>query len=156
MTALTHKWVAYGISKTLIINGDATTPTLKALASAGQKCGNEIDNTTALYMNIDWELYVRGASAFTAGTTVDLYLVPAIDGTNYTDGADDSTAPPSSTYHCSFPLRAVSTQQRISVTGRMIGPGKYKPVVINNGGQAFTNTDNENILYYRTYYDQAV
>jgi len=38
----------------------------------------------------------------------------------------------------------------------MIGPGKYKPVVVNTGGQAFTNTDNENILYYRLYNEQAV
>lgn len=158
--ATTRKWVAYGISKTAIINGAGVAPTLKNLASAAQKCGSEIDNTSNLYQYVDWELYVRFASSPAAGASVALYLVPAIDGTNYTDGADDSVTPPATTFVGAFPVRAVSTQQRVSLAGPtaqcMIGPGKYKPVIVNTGGQAFTNTDNENILYYRLYNEQAV
>lgn len=158
--ATTRKWVAYGISKTTIINGDATAPTLKNLANAAQKCGNEIDNTSNLYQYVDWELYVRFASSPAAGASVSLYLVPAIDGTNYGDGANDSVTPPATCWVGAFPVRAVSTQQRVSLAAPtaqcMIGPGKYKPVIVNTGGQAFTNTDGENTLYYRLYNEQAV
>lgn len=158
--ATTRTWVAYGISKTAIILGADVAPTLKNLSSAAQKCGSEIDNTSNLYQYVDWELYVRFASAPAAGASVSLYLVPAIDGTNYGDGADDSVTPPATCWVGAFPVRAVNTQQRVSLAAPtaqcMIGPGKYKPVIVNSAGQAFTNTDGENILYYRLYNEQAV
>jgi hypothetical protein len=146
----TVTWTAYANIATSI-NGDATAPTAKALANAAQKCGNEIDNTSALALYADFDLYWRGASAPAAGAYVALYLVPAVDGTNYADGADDTVTPPDTAWVGSFPLRAVTTQQRVALRGVLLSPGKQKVVIINKSGQAATNTDNENILKYRTY-----
>jgi len=144
------KWSALGTFTTAIA-GAGVAPTLKALANAAQKLGAEIDNATATRNVLaDWVLDVRGASAFTAGTWVELYFVQSVDGTNYADG-DDSVAPAASALVGTFPLRAVSTQQRLALRGIELPPTKFKPLVINRGGQAFTNTDNENVLSYRPY-----
>jgi hypothetical protein len=147
----TEKWTAFTATAVTAINGDATAPTLKALASAGQKCGNELDNTSDLNLYADFELLWRNASSPTAGAVVSLYLVPSLDGTNYSDGADDSVTPPAHFLVGVFICRAVSTAQRDEVRGVLLGPGKYKPVIANTSGQAFTNTDAENVLRYRMY-----
>lgn len=133
-----------------IINGDTTAPTLKALASAGTKLGSEQDGATNLVTFATFELQVRFTVAPTAGRPVELYIVPAVDGTNYADGSD--TVTPSATCLVgSFLARAVTTQQRISLSGVLVPPFKWKPLIRNNAGQNFTNTDNENVLRMRTY-----
>lgn len=141
----THKWAALSAVSHLIL-GTASTPTAKNLANDGQKCSSEYDNTSNLYQYMDLMQLCRGASAFSAGGYVEVYLLTAIDGSTYQDGADDSTAPPASALVHVFPLRAVSTQQRIEKTNIWIPPTKFKLVIINKGGQAFTNTDAENLL----------
>jgi hypothetical protein len=81
---------------------------------------------------------------------VSLYIIQADDDTNYQDG-DDSVAPPESALIGVFPVRAVSTQQRICLPPIVLPPCLFKFLIINKGGQAFTNTDNENILKMRTF-----
>lgn len=151
MTTVTTKWSALG-TYTTGIAGAAAAPTLKNLANLGQKIGNEIDNSYGVvgYLYADWDLLCRFASSPTAGGYCALYLIPAVDGTNYTDG-DDSVVPPSTLVVCTFPVRAVSTAQRVSARGVLLPPGKFKPLFVNVSGQAMTNTDNENILSYRAY-----
>jgi hypothetical protein len=76
-----------------------------------------------------------------------LYLVPAPDGTNYVDGSA-SVVPPASTYVGGFPLRAVTTQQRISLAGGLyqsfivLPPLKFKLLLINNSGQTTAASNN--------------
>lgn len=149
----TRKWGTQGTFTTAIA-GAAVAPTLKNLANAGQKIGGEIDNSSNRYIYADWDLLCRFASAPSAGGYVALYLIPAVDGTNYTDG-DDSVAPPVNLLIATFPVRAVSTAQRVSAIGLRLPNGKFKPLVINVSGQAMTNTDNENVLSYRPYYETA-
>jgi hypothetical protein len=48
----------------------------------------------------------------------------------------------------------VSTQQRIALFG-VCPAGKWKPLIQNGAGQAFTNTDNENVLSIRTVDDEG-
>jgi hypothetical protein len=148
------KWSAQNAIST-VINGDASAPTLKNLANNGQKVGSEVDNSLAANRDQygDFELLVRGASAFSSGGYVELYLIQPVDGMNYQDG-DDSVAPPASALVGVFPLRAVNTQQRLALRGLLLPAGKFKPLVINKGGQAFTNTDNENVLKLRTFNDE--
>jgi hypothetical protein len=93
---------------------------------------------------------VRFASAPASGAYVSLYFILSVDGTNYQDG-DDSIAPPQSAFVRNFPCRLVDTQQRISLSGIRLPPTKFKPLVINNGSTAFTNTNDENVLSYRAY-----
>jgi len=148
------KWPTPG-TYTTAIAGAGVAPTLKALASNGRKLGSAIDTASGGKRDqyADFDLQVRGASAFTAGALIELYLIPAVDGTNYTDG-DDSTDPPATTFVGAFPVRAVTTQQRIALTRVPLPNTPFKPLIYNKAGQAFTNTDNENVLSYRTYNDE--
>lgn len=147
------KWSALG-TYTTAIAGSGVAPTLKALASAGQKIGNEIDNATTVrgrYISID--LLCRFAVAPAAGAWVSIYLVPAVDGTNYTNGSD-SVAPPSTALLCVLPVLAVATAQRTSALSLPCPPYKFKPLLVNDAGQALTNTDAENVLSYRIHNEE--
>lgn len=151
-----EKWSALD-TFTIAIDGATTAPTLKNLASGGRKIGNALDLTGAgaRQMFAHWELYVRFTSAPTAGALVDLYFVPAIDGTNYADGSDSVDAPLSCLVG-SFDVLAVTTQQRRPLLALPLPNVLFKPMIINSAGQAFTNTDNENILRYRTFTPESV
>lgn len=144
------EWTALGTTTT-VINGADVAPTLKGLANNANKLGTEFDNSDAAARAYyaDMELLCRGASAFTAGTSVKVWLIESLDGTNYEDG-DDSVTParPPDGY---FFLRAVATAQRIALRGMVLPPTKFKPLIRNEGGQAFTGTDAENVLRIRTY-----
>lgn len=70
----------------IAIHGDDTSPTLKNLDNNAQKLGEEINNASSLNQYGLFELQVRGSSAFTAGGYLELYLIPATDGSNYSDG----------------------------------------------------------------------
>ncbi len=147
-------WSATGAFTTLI-DGVTAAPTLKNLASAGNKLGNAYDNSTASTKRDQYatfRLHVRGAVAFTAGSAVFVWLLTAADGATYEDG-DDSTTP-ARPPDLVFSLRAVATQQNIDARG-YVPPGLFKPLVQNNGGQAFTNTDSENVLSFAVVDDEA-
>jgi hypothetical protein len=143
------KWGTPSTVSTLI-NGDATTPTLKALANNGQKLGIEYDNETNKHQFASLELYWRAAATPATGATVELYLIPAFDATNYADG-DDSVAPPYTALIGIYPIRLVTTQQRIVIRDVPLSPIKFKALAINKTGQAATSTDNENVLRMRLY-----
>lgn len=84
----------------------------------------------------DLELKVTFASAPTAGTVVELYLLPSIDDTVYPDGST-SILPQSSLYVGGFAVRAVNTAQTMVIRGVALPPGYYKYLVQNTTNQAF-------------------
>lgn len=132
------------------IPGNTTAPTLKNLSSAARKLGDEIDwtQTGERWQEANAQLKVRGASAFTSGGYVDLYLVKKLNG-NYNYGSDSLT-PPATDFAGRFFLDSVSTQQYITI--QIVLPNcPFKPFLINNGGQAFTNTNDENELRIEPY-----
>jgi len=145
------KWSALEAFNTGI-DGSASAPTLKGLAAAGQKLGNEIDPTGASARNLmmDMQLKVRFLTAPAAGAYVEVFAIQAVDGTQYSDG-DDTVTPSLSAMLGTFPARAVATQQFIALRGVVAPATKFKFLVINRGSTAFTNTDAENILSYRMY-----
>ena len=115
---------------------------LNSLANGSSSAlGTEFDNTAAAYTLGLFELSVTFASAPGAGSLINLYLVSAPDGTNYDDGSS-SVTPPSTAYVGGFPLRAVTTAQKVSLGG---GPLlliylpllKFKILAVNGSGQAF-------------------
>lgn len=95
--------------------------------------GTAYDNTTNLDLWADFVLDVTFASNPTAGSTIDLYLIPSVDGTNYADSA----VLPASYLVGSFVLRAVSTAQKVALLRVPLLPGKAKFAAVNNSGQAF-------------------
>jgi hypothetical protein len=103
--------------------------------------GPAYDNRTNLNMWADFELVVTYGTNPTANSTCDLYLVPAVDNTNYADGGG-SVAPSINYYVGSFSLRAVTTAQRIAIRGAVIPPDQFKAVLLNNAGQSTAASSN--------------
>jgi hypothetical protein len=123
------------------ISSIATTE-LNALANNAGALGAEYDNSTGLYLYGLFELNVTFGTNPTAGNTVDLYLIPAPDGTNYDDNtAGASGAAPITTYVGGFPLRAVTTAQKVPLSLGLtlinLPPTKFKAFLLNKSGQAF-------------------
>lgn len=145
------KWTALDTIAT-VLNGDATAPTLKNLASAANKISTTaIDNSDAAnrFQYADFELFCRGQSAMTAGTTLSLWIIESLDGTNFEDGSDSVTParPPDERFF----VRAVSTAQRLVIRGLLLPPTKFKILLSNDSGVGLTNTDGDNVLRMRTY-----
>lgn len=117
------------------------TTELNSLANAAAALGTEYDNATNLYLWAMFELNVTFGSSPTAGNTVDLYIIPAPDGTNYDDNTTGASgAAPSTSYVGGFPLRAVTSAQKVPLgaTRRVdLPPTKFKVFVVNGSGQAF-------------------
>lgn len=120
---------------------------LNSLGNGSSALGKEYDNGTNQYLYGFFELNVTWGSNPTAGALVNLYLVPAPDGTNYDDGSG-SVVPPLTCYVGGFPVRAVTTAQKIPLGGPgqpsliPLPPCKFKPVLINNSGQAMPASGN--------------
>lgn len=88
----------------------------------------------------DLELAVDFVTAPTAGTVVELYLLPSIDGgTVYPDGST-SILPQSSLYVGGFAVRNTTAAQVMVIRGVALPPGYYKYLVQNTTNQAFPAT----------------
>ncbi len=117
------------------------TTELNSLATADAALGVEYDNGVGLYFWGDFELLVDLAVAPAADAPIELYLIPALDGTNYSDG-DGTPIAPASSYVGTFFSQAVATVQRIPLMGIRLPPTKFKALVYNKTGQAFDATGN--------------
>ncbi len=117
---------------------------LNSLADGGNKLGaaidNETDGTNEVFINLELSLAAQ-ASARDSGATVDVYLLPSVDGSNYCFG-DDSTDPPASAYAGSFVLDAATTARRVALVNLPLPPLKFKLLLINNTGQALAASGN--------------
>jgi hypothetical protein len=124
------------------------TTELNSLANAAKVLGGAIDNSSALDMYMDIELYVAvQGSARSAGARVDVYLVSSIDGgTNYGWG-DATDTPPGESLVWSFSLDAAVTARYCVSRPFPIGPGHHKLVILNATGQAFKA--DSNVVQYR-------
>jgi hypothetical protein len=130
----TEKWSTTALTTLL-------STELNSLATnTGSNLGTEFDNTTTGYFWGDFELVVTFGVAPTADTTVDLYLIPALDGTNYCDGGNSVL--PVNTQRGQWSLRNV-TSMRLPIHAVMLPPCKFKIFVFNNNsGQAFAGSGN--------------
>jgi hypothetical protein len=120
---------------------NAMTTELNSLASStGKAISSAIDNSTNLDLFDDLQLTVTFASAPTAGTVVELYLLPSIDGgTDYADGSTSVLAQ-SSLFVGGFAVRAVTTIQKMVLRNVALPPGLFKYQVQNTTNQAFPAT----------------
>jgi hypothetical protein len=103
------------------------------------------DNTAGLWFWGDFEAVFTFGVAPTAGAALDLYLMPlGSDGTTYADGAGGAT--PTTVlahYKLSFPVRAVTTAQRVVVTDVPVPGESFLALLVNNAtGQALAATGN--------------
>ncbi len=112
---------------------------LNSLANGSKALGIEYDNSSNLW---PWAALFISDTTFgsnpTAGNLLNLYMLKAPDGTNYTD--DQSV---SNDYMGGIPLRAVTTQQRLQLCPAFqlgffaLPPCKFKISLLNNSGVAF-------------------
>jgi hypothetical protein len=117
---------------------------LNALAaSTGKAISPAVDNSDPiagcdLFDNL--ELAVDFVTAPTAGTVIEVYLLPSIDGgTTYPDGSA-SILPQSSLFVGGFAVRATTAAQIMVLRGVALPPGFFKYLVQNTTSQAFPAT----------------
>ena len=132
---------------------------LNSLANDTTNVGAVIlDNTSNKHHNIMAELYLASVDlSAQSAPTVELYLVPSIDGTNYCDaGTDASTTdlPPGSAHIGSFYIQETSAAHRAAILVKeCLQALKYTIVLINKTGAAFNAAGN--ILKIMTNSDQV-
>lgn len=114
---------------------------LNSLANNARAMSAAITITDTLYIDGELELYISGMGGVpTANTTLNVWFLRQIDATNYEDG--DASTTPARNPDAFFPIRAVSTAQRI-VRVVTLPPGVFKVLIINAGtGQALAAADN--------------
>ena len=125
------------------------TTDLNSLANDGNKLGAAIDNSTSLhmYIDVDFDLALQG-TARTAGAHIAVFLIPAVDGTNYASG-DDSFDPPANRFVAALSLDAAVTARRVAAQMIPVPPGLFKLLFENKTGQAFAASGN--VAAYRLY-----
>jgi hypothetical protein len=132
----TYKQEASGV-QTLI------STDLNNLANAAAALGPEFDNAAGLWIDATFQLEATFGSAPTANSTIDLYIIPSYDGTNFTNAVTGvAGSAPVSSYVGGFPLSAVTTIQRIPLAVGLMGPIrlpplKFKGFVVNKSGVGF-------------------
>lgn len=125
----TSKWSTYTATAATVLSTEANSLANGSITAAG----SEIDNSTNGDMRADFELILAAQGvARSGGATVPLYIVTALDGTNYTDVNASVSEPVGS-----FTLDAATTARRAIVRGVPLSPAKHKPVLGNLTGQAF-------------------
>jgi hypothetical protein len=124
----------------------ALTTDLNSLANGSASAASAaLDNTSNLDLYHDLTLTVAAqGSARSAGATVSVYLVMALDGTNY-DDVNATTAELAAV----FPLDAATTARQVTRRDIPVPPGLFKYFVVNNTGQAFAASGN--IVEYRAH-----
>jgi hypothetical protein len=120
---------------------------LNSLANAAQVIGAAIDNSAALNMYMDVEVYVAvQGGARSAGAYIAIYMVSSLDGgTNYGYG-DATDDPPASSLVAMLPIDAATTARYLTSKPFLVGPGHHKLVIENNTGQAF-KADSSTLKY---------
>jgi hypothetical protein len=129
MATVHQTWDPAGITSLLTTELDALG------AGAKSALGTEYDNATNLFLYGLFQLTVTYGTAPTADTTVDIYLVPAPDGTNYGDGS--TTVLAQNFAIGGFNMRNVNTLQRLAFYAVPLPPCKFKLQAFNNTNQAF-------------------
>ena len=117
---------------------------MNSLANNAAALGAEFDNSAGLWLFGLFELNVTFGTGPTAGSTVDLYIIPAPDGTNFDDAVTGASgSAPSTSYAGGFPLRNVTSAQKVplGVVRRIeLPPTRLKALVINRSGQSFPSS----------------
>ena len=144
MATTSHK--AYTQSATTILSTELNSIT----ANNNTSLSSAIDNTTNLdlFMDVELVLAAQGSSR-SNGAYVALYMVQALDGTNYGDAQELAAK-----LIATFPLDAATTARRSTFQDIPIPPGLIKVFARNVTGQTLAASGNT--VKYRTHSVQTV
>jgi hypothetical protein len=148
---IANKWIAgSGVGLTWT---SCMTTELNSIASGNAILASaDIDNSTALDKYMDVTIALASAAFTGTGINISIHLYPLNgDGTTYGDGkfASSAAGPPAYPPVAVIPLVAATQAQEGTYTGIAIPPGKFRPVLCNNGGVALASSGNT--VKYRTY-----
>ncbi len=141
------KWEDVG-AVVLVLNGDATTPTLKNLGVDGLKISDEIDPGATPDSYMDFRLRGRWQSSPGKAIVRCWFILDVGDAGAYEDGSD--SVEPNRNPDFTFITRAVTTQQVMSARQIVIPKSPFK-ILLKNTAIAMTNTDDENQLHSSKY-----
>jgi hypothetical protein len=123
-----------------------------ALANNGRQLGGAI--TPSGYVYSSWEFNAQFHVSPSANSSIELYLVPTIDGSNYSSGAEAVDAP-LTTLVGAFPLYPnANSGMRIPLMNLLTVPMSFKPLIKNLSGQ--TIPANSGTLTVRFYNEDIV
>lgn len=114
---------------------------LDGLADDARKIGAEIDPAQKRYLSAELSIAEQG-SARDPGATVELYVIPSLDGgSTYSYGADALT--PSRNHLAGYFNFDAAVTARVDVLENIkLGAGLYKLLIINVTGEAFAGSGN--------------
>lgn len=141
----TEKWVLGGAPSGIMLLSTQLN-SLPNNSGNNSTLDTPFDNTQGAgsgdgYVLCDLELTCTFGVAPAASTAMSLWLLESLDGTNYEDGTDGNTTPATNP-DVVFPVRAVTTQQRVNRKA-LLSWGKFKPLLKNDGtGQALASSGN--------------
>jgi hypothetical protein len=111
---------------------DTWITTSTSLTSGSSVLSAAITLTSANYTRADCELNTAAwSTTVAANSAVVVWLIRQADGTNYEDGIAGTD--PARTPDIIFPLRAVSTAQRIVIPNIELPRGLFKALLKNDG-----------------------
>ena len=120
--------------------GNVLSTELNALAAGSRSnAGTAIDNSANLDQFGWLELNVDFVSAPAAGGYLSIYMVLALDGTNYADGSS-SVDPGPDALVCNIPILASTAAQNKQVGPIPLPGAKVKFLLANNTSQALPAT----------------
>jgi hypothetical protein len=129
----TIKLTAYATADSVL------TTELNSLATATNSSASAaVDNSSDRYPFADVELVVDHAANPSAGGLHDIYILAAVDGTNFPDTAHETGE-----RWASIPVAANTNVQRVTRQGRFpIPPCQFKLFLRNVSGQALVASGN--------------
>jgi hypothetical protein len=151
--ATTSKWTDVG-AVSLVIAGDASSPTLKALPSNGYILGAEVDpGATSLDQFATYRLKCRGTTITKGVVAKCWYVLDVGDGALYDDTSATNT--PDRAPDFVFYAYGVTAQQEVQSTPMFVSrpPHPFKILIQNTSGVAWTNVNDDNQLHESTFND---
>jgi hypothetical protein len=133
------------MANVLVVRGTAQTllsTELNSLANnANAVHASSVTISSAGFLRCELELLVTFGTAPTANTTVNVWLLHELDGSNFEDGSGSIT--PLRVPDAFFALRAVTTAQRIIFVAELPPGTTIRPLLRNDGtGQAMASSGN--------------
>lgn len=113
---------------------------LDALADGALAVSSALSNDDAAEREIwaEFEVYVAEQASARSSATLELLILPTVDGTNYPDAVYGATADNYSVK--TWNLDAAVTARYLTVTDIKLPPGDYKVAIVNDTGYALAAT----------------